>query len=163
MTNEEAIDAVLAFAVAACPPLAGHTYDFVPASKPKGLPDIVAELQSEGVVLEDESFPIARLQQAALRVWRIVLSVMDDASPADAQDPASVDAAHAASQSRLRGWAEALLEGVMADHTLGGRVQLASPFVEVAYTPPYVEYEDGTRGREMTVTLSVAEMIGVND
>lgn len=163
MTNEEAIDAVLAFAVAACPELAGHTYDFVPAAKPKGLPDIVAELQSEGVVLEDESFPIARLQQAALRVWRIVLSIMVEATPADTQDPSSVDTAHAAAQSQLRSFGNTLLEGVMADHTLGGRVPLASPYVEIEYTPPYVEYEDGTRGREMTFSISVGALEGFED
>lgn len=165
MTKEEAIAAVLEWAQAVAPDVADRGYDYVPASKPKGLPDVVCELQTEAVVREDPDFGalVDTQQVAALRVWDLELSVMAGAKPREPADDEAldddqlVDEAHQAASKQLRAIAQQLGDALLADETLGGRVQLASPFCIFDFTRPFVEYQDGTRGREMRMALKVAE------
>ena len=61
--------------------------------------------------------------------------------------------------AQLRDFEARLLESVLKDATLGGRVPIASPQMEFDFTAPFVEYEDGTKGREMTMTIAVGHLV----
>ncbi len=150
MTNEQAVQAVLAWVTATLPALEG-SYDYSPPGKTQALPDVIADLVHEGIVRTDEDFTVlTRVQQIeALRVFTVGVSIMAEAGETDVT-------AHAATV-QLRGFAQALLDAVLADHTLGGRVPFAAPFMSFDYAPPFVEYEDGTRGREIRAEVKVAE------
>lgn len=151
MTSEEAVQAVLDWIAQVVPEVAESRYDYLPLEKPLALPDVVAELGNERVAIDDPAFPFSRIQQAQLRVWTIGASFMVNAGE-------SAGEAQAATRE-LRDMAERLVQGVLADATLGERVQMASPLVGIDYTPAFVQYGGGTRGREMTLELSVGELI----
>lgn len=150
MTNEQVIDAVLQWVAAELPVVGASTYDYVPAGKSKELPDCVGALEFERIVRDDARFPITQLQQiVALRVFEMELSLMVQTGTTEAE--------HAAAAAELRGLVEQLVVAVCNDHTLGGRVFAASAEVEADYRRPFVKWEDGTRGREVLVSLAVAE------
>lgn len=155
MTNEEIINATLEWVAAVIPAVAGSTYNHVPPGKGKALPDVVGDLGEEAIVREHDEFLLGGLQQVALRVFRLGYSFMVEAGTTAAQAQTAAET--------LRAYAELLIGSALADHTLGGRVPFASPFLEFDYTSPFVEYEDGTRGREMNMQLTVAEPLALED
>ena len=124
------------------------TYDHVPSYKPGGLPDVVVEAARTG--LDDIAatrFRFWRIQQRSVYYVEASLSFMVD----------NADTAAAAAQ--LRDFEARLFASVIGDATLGGRVPIASPVVEFDFTSPFVEYEDGTKGREMTMTIAVGDLV----
>lgn len=122
-------------------------YDYVTDQKSQALPDVMGELIDSRAVLSDQlNFPGLAIQQAVLRVFRVTLSFMVDNS-----DPAAASAV-------LRDFADRLGVSLMEDGTLSGRVFAASPLAVFDFSRPFVEYEDGTRGREMTMNIAVAEL-----
>lgn len=147
MTQDEIAGGVLAWARATCPALQDG-YDHTVSTKDL-LPDVVVEFLGVAIRLADPEFPYADLQQTMIVRHDIQLSFM-----ADNTDPG-------AAASLLRGFADALLLSILQDGTLGGRVPFVSPYVNFDYTPPFVQYADGTEGREMTMTLSVADPVEV--
>ena len=74
----------------------------------------------------------------------------------DNQDPE-------AAATSLRSYRDLLSAAVRATPDLGGRVPFRSPFVSFDFTPPFVEYEDGTTGREMTMQLTVGDLVEVEN
>lgn len=160
MTPEDFVAAAQAWAEASAPELTGRSYDYVPGAKPKGLPDVVVELQQLAVVQEDPDFPFAALQQIpALRVASLELSIMAGVMPADPSSETAVDEAHEAASAHLRALAALLGDALVGEggETLDGRVPLSSPFHVFDFTRPFVEYDDGTRGREVRMTIKLAE------
>lgn len=152
MTDREATDALLEWVEATLPAVADRTYPYLPSGKDKGLPDAAAEMQTSRIVREDAAnFPHLAIQQAILRVRDYAVSFMVEAGALDA-DADQADA-------ELHGFADALEAALLADLTLGGRVASATPFVTFDYTPPFVQYEDGTRGRQMVLRILVAELV----
>lgn len=158
MTNTEVVQAVLAWVRDRTG--IESTYDYAPGGKEKPLPDVVAELSTEEVVRNDERFPYSTIQQVWLRAYSIGLSIMVEQG-SNSTDPSDQDAAQAAAQTQLRQFGQQIVTGLVEDPTMGGRLGqgVASPLVSIDYTPPFVEYEDGTRGREMTVQLAVADLL----
>jgi hypothetical protein len=145
--SNEAVAAVAAWAQATIPALTG-AYDHVPVSKEMAMPDVVVEVQRSGVRRSGgDLFAAWDLQQALIYVVELELSFMVD--NADTQ----------AAAQQLRDFETATLLAVLADPTLGDRVPFASPLVEFDFTGPYVEYEDGTKGREMRMTLAVGDLV----
>jgi hypothetical protein len=125
-------------------------YDFVPASKPDPLPDVIVEVIRTSVVADGgEVFPFWQLQQRHVEVFEVSLAFM-----VDNQDPE-------AAATQLRNFRDRLRDAVLPDETLSGAVGFRSPFVSFDFTPPFVEYEDGTKGREMTMTLTVGDLVEV--
>ncbi len=150
MTSDDASQAVTEWITERVPALIG-TYDHVPAEKAMGLPDAVVQILRTGVQMGGgERFAFWDIQQRAIYAVEMEVSFMVDNS--DTQAAAAL----------LREWENTLLMGVMGDPTLGGRVPFASPLVEFDFTAPFVEYEDGTRGREMTMTLAVGDLVEAN-
>lgn len=121
-------------------------FGYLPEGK-GALPDVVCELLTSGISVNDGSFPFAQIQQAWLRVWEYELSFMVEND--DTQAAAEL----------LEDFTDRLVAAALQDVTLGGRVEFISPELAFDLTPPFVEYPDGTRGREMTMQISVGALI----
>jgi len=146
VTSEDARQAVLAWVEEAIPELEA-SYDHVPSGK-GALPDVIVEATRTGIEMGGgERFACWQLQQRAIYFVECSVSFMVDNSDTKA------------AASLLHSIEERLVAGVLADATLGSRVPFASPLVEFDFTTPFVEYEDGTRGREMTMTLAVGDLV----
>lgn len=155
MTETEIVTAVVAWVADTIPEVAANTYDYIPSGKAKGLPDVAVDIVTTEVVREDPDFQLMALQQVVLSIRRMGLSFMVSAGVDEA------DARNATLQ--LRTFVDRMRAALLEDHTLGGRVPLASPFLLVDYEPAFVEYADGTRGREVTVQMAVAEPLSPED
>lgn len=148
MTSEEIVLGVCSWLMEANPELT-HAYAYAPMMKESALPDVVVELDIVTLEVGDAAFPLRDIQQRFLTRWQMTVSFM----------VLNEDPSGAATQ--LRTFADRCVDEILADSTLRGRVPFVSPFVTFDYTPPFVEYADGTRGREMTMSLSVGELVEV--
>jgi hypothetical protein len=143
VTADQVIQAVVAWARETLPELIG-SYAYAPAGKTEALPDVVADHATiEYLIDDDRRFPWLSLQQTILAVHSVGMSFM------------VTNANEGAAAAALRGYADALAASLLADGTLGGRVPMASPLMTFDFTRPFVEYQDGTRGREVTMELAV--------
>jgi hypothetical protein len=144
------IDGVLAWVRAVLPELQGG-YDHLPAAKDQNLPDAVCDLERTELVQggSDDRFPYYQLQQAVVAAHTCSVSLMvDNADPKAAAD-------------QLKDFGGRLLTDFIAEPNLRGNVPFRSPYCSFDYTPPFVEYADGTRGREMTMTLTIGDLVEV--
>lgn len=150
MDANQIAEALVEWALETCPELQG-SYDHDPDSKTQPLPDVAAVVGSEGDAPSDPSLGLEiadfGLQNATLHFTRASLFLM--------VDPGDGDAA----SEELRGFVGALARALRADRTLGGRVMSVSPVWQGSYEPPFVEFDDGTKGRIATFSLTVAELI----
>jgi hypothetical protein len=146
MSQNDIILGVLAWVADVCPEIQG-TYDYAPSGKEQGLPDCVAEITDTSLGYSSPLFPKAQIEQALLMVYTMQLSFMVDNG-----DPQ-------AAARLLRDLSDRLLDAALDDGTLGGRVPFVSPSISFDFSTPYVEYEDGTFGREMTMSLSVGGLV----
>jgi hypothetical protein len=150
MDANEIADALVEWALETCPDLNG-SYDHDPDSKTQPLPDVAAVVGGEGDSQSDPTLGLEiadfGLQETTLHTTRASLVLMVDPG----------DGAEATEQ--LQGFVSALAATLRADRTLGGRVRAASPFWQASYEPPFVEFDDGTKGRVATFSLAVAELI----
>lgn len=143
MSSNDVVQAVVQWANAAVPQLEG-SYTYTPTGKTERLPDVVADTGTIEHVYEDPRFPMLAAQQVLLAVHSVGLSIMvENSMPQVAAE-------------QLRDWADALSASLLDDGTLGGRVPMCSPIHSFDFTRPFVEYADGTRGRELTMELTVA-------
>lgn len=148
-TNNEVAQAVADWAVATCPGLE-QGYPRIPSQK-GNLPDVVANLLNRrSIIGPDERFPYSQLEQAELVVWEFDLSFMVDGSQGDDESQ----------QDQLHDWADTLAEAITTDATLGERLPPlgASPLHAFDFDLPFVEYHDGTRGRQFSMDVAVAEL-----
>ena len=151
MTTQEVAEAVRDWVRETVPELqSGYHYDAPAKTGP--LPDVAVEVTAEGPDRQGLFRYWPQLQQLD-GVWGYVceLSLLHDLGEPD--DPATQEAAAIA----LRDWARRLKEAIRHDSTLGGRVPLTSRFIQIRYRPGYVEFPDGTRGREVRVDIVVGE------
>lgn len=155
MTEGEIVAAVVEWAEATVEEVAGNAYPYMAAAKVKGLPDVMVTIARSYVANGDPDFALIDVQQAYVRIREIVLSFMVGV--------ADLEADHEAADAQLRTMADRLIESLLVDHTLGHRVPLAAPNIEVDYEPAFIEYADGTRGRTITVLLSVGEPLIYQD
>lgn len=147
MTTEDVLTGVNAWVVATCdPPIVG-AYEYLPEMKTAELPDVVTEVLEVRMNIEDPRFPFAQLQQTWLKVWQINCSIMVGNS-----DPG-------AAALQLEGYADQMDASIRGDGSLGGRVPFISPFYAFDFTAPFVEYNDGTRGREMNMQMAIGELV----
>jgi hypothetical protein len=157
MYENDVAAAVEAWVKEVLPELAA-TYPHVTAAK-ADLPDAQVDLQNKAISYGrgDERFPYEQLQQRMLRVFDLQISFMvergEGATPEDQLD------ADLKGTTELRDFGERLERDLLANATLGDRVQVASPICEFSYGLPFVEYPDGTRGRQMMFSMSVAELV----
>jgi hypothetical protein len=152
MDAQEAIDAVIAWVQEKVPAIEG-TYDFDTGSKVQPLPDVMVECVIEGIDRSNQFPVLAAVQQiSGIYAYGLEMSLMAEIS--DPDDPA----AQQQSAHDLRNWMTTLRGAIRQDGTLSGRVQMVSPFYVIRYRPGHVEFEDGTRGREARMELTVGEI-----
>lgn len=147
MTTDEIAAALVEWAQDVIPSLE-DAYSHTVATKNK-LPDVVCDILSTRVELTDPEFPYRDLQQMMIVRHELQLSFMVDNTDTEA------------ASGQLRSFADSLLISILQDGTLGDRVPYVSPYVNFDYTPPFVQYADGTEGREMTMTLAIADPVEV--
>lgn len=152
MNENDAAVAVTAWAREVLPELA-EGRSWLTAQK-TALPDVVADVAEKRIVRGDDRFPYPSIQQTELRVFECDLAFM-----VESENAAPDDEADRAETEQLRDFGARLETAIHDDATLGGRVQMASPLAVFNYRLPFVEYGDGTRGRQMTLNLLVAELI----
>lgn len=147
MTTQDVLDGVNTWIVDVCTPAIIGTYTYLPASKTEALPDVVTEVLDIRMVVDDANFPFYQLQQRWVKMWQIQSSFgVDNLTP---------DAA----AEQLQGYADQLDAAIRGDSSLGGRVPFISPFYSFDFTAPFVEYNDGTRFREMNMQIAVGELV----
>jgi len=148
MTSESVLQAARTWAASVVTDVGDRHYDHIPTRKSLGLPDLVIELRRTGIAISGgERFAAWDVQQAVIRYYELGLSFMVDNSDT------------AAAATALRGYENDLTMSVLSDPSLGSRVDFVSPLIEFDFTAPFVEYADGTRGREMSMTMSVGELV----
>lgn len=147
METQAVAEQVAEWVVEVCDPEIQGSYTHLPFEKPQALPDVVCEVLDKGITRDDPRMPWSQLEQTWLRIWQVNVSVM-----VDNQDPEQASNA-------LSGYSDQLEAALMQDGTLGGRVQLVSPYHRFDFSTPYVEYQDGMRGREMNLQISVGELV----
>lgn len=145
-SSQDICTAALAWARATVPELAGG-YDYIPSMSDQPLPDVVVDVATVSLVTEDRRFPFEQIQQAWVRAYDTEFSFMVDNTD------------YQAAAAKLREFEKALTASLLRDGSLGGRVDFISPFHTFDFTPPFVERADGTRGREMVMRLSIAELV----
>ena len=138
--------AVVDWALETCPTIVG-SYDYAALGKTQGLPDIVVEVERAVTAIGDPRFPYAQIQQTWLRVYELVASIMVDNGDPQA---AAFD---------LREFSRDLATAARRDPSLGGRVFLTSPAIESDFLPQFVQYPDGSEGRQLQVRLAVCHLL----
>lgn len=150
MTPKEVAQAVMAWADATLPELA-QAYDHATEGK-AGFPDAgveIAELEYSDRVGADERLPFEQsIAQVGSRLYRIqLLIVVDGKLPGQG------------AADKLYEYCGALAAAAKADVTLGNRVARISRRFSFNFHPdaPYVEFDDGSTGRRMTMNLVVSD------
>jgi len=136
-------------------------YPHITAGK-GALPDAAIDVQAKRIVPADlENFPFRQLEQSWLRVFPVEVSILTALEPTDPE--ASIEEQSAdveeREQAQLRGFGAAIEDAIFEDTSLGDRVYMCSPRIEIDYAAPFVEYDDGTRGRQMAASIVICETI----
>ncbi len=153
LTETELVTRVLAWVVAAIPEVEDNAYDYLPAGKVKGLPDVAVDIVSSPIAAQDEDFALSQIQQTMLHIRNVAINFMVEASG----DESSMRAG----TLQLRTFVDRIVVALLNDLTLGGRVPMTSPNLQVDYEPAFTVYADGTRGREVTLLIAVAEPLRI--
>lgn len=149
MTTQEMATALESWAVAMLPDLQG-SYDYATPEKTQPLPDVGIELDNTTVTLNPPDPTLEQLfaiQQAMMRLWTVRVMLMVEPDPADV------------ASSKLADYIDTLIASATADSTLGERVSWVSKEMRGSFSPPFVQFDDGTRGRAATLELTVGELI----
>lgn len=128
-----------------------HVYDHLPVGKPYGLPDAIVEVANVQTVIDDPRLPFGAIQNRWCVIYPIGLSMM-----VENDDPE-------AAAAQLLAYVKLLAASLTADGTLGGRVPFCSPSFTFNFDRPFVRYEDGTKGREATASLTVGDLMEVDE
>lgn len=137
-------------------PTLNEGYPYV-SSNHGELPDVMVDVPLKSVTLGDDAFPFSALQQRMLRVFSVTVNIMVETATGVEPDADKLET------EMLRGYGATIEDSGLKDATLGERVFMLSPLMEFDYTLPFVEYPDGTRGRQMQVNLSVGELVDEED
>lgn len=158
MTTQEVAEAVEEWVVDLISDLEDKTYDYHASKKSKPFPDAAIEVDEmrQGATPGEVGMPEVLgaqngWEQVIFRSWTVRILLMVDSEP-----PATAE-------ETIRGYADTLVDGLVASRTMGDRVMWTSYSTNVSYTPPFVEYEDGARGRLATVEVTVGEAVAIDD
>lgn len=129
-------------------------YAFPTDQKVGALPDVAAEIQKTSLQRTDtQNFPESGIDQVMLRVHDFHLMFLVEPDP---PDEATI---------QLEEFIDIMTEQILLDPSMGGVLPSTSisPIFDSSYTPPFVEFEDGTQGRIATMELKVGELVGSDD
>lgn len=129
-------------------------YAFPADTKTGALPDVAAEIQKISLQrTNSEDFPVSGIEQVVMRTFDFHLIFLVEPDPADV---ATV---------QLEGFVDTMTEAILADPSMEGALAnvAIAPIFDASFTPPFVEFEDGTRGRIATMELKVGELLDSDD
>lgn len=127
-----------------------NTIEHAPNSIAENFPFVICEIQRKARSNRAPELPgIGGYQQTYLSLWTADLLIMVNPEPT-----------WTASQA-LYGYVDALGDAVLRDETLGGRVHTASKTYEASFSPPELQYQDGTVARVATFTIVIGEVTEV--
>jgi hypothetical protein len=154
MTLKEFSDAVLDWAVETLPELNASTYDHATDERTKPFPDVALEVVDvrRGGAPTGIDTRLAKIQQVQQIVVRTVdfelILVVDPEDPQVAED-------------QLKDFVERIFNALEEDKTLGNRVQWVDDSPRASFRPPFVEFDDGTRGRIVTLFMQAGYKLEV--
>lgn len=127
------------------------SFDHAFGSMDKLLPNVAAEFQSTRTAQEDvEHFPYVQIEQGYIRTHFFTLMILTDPK-----------ADKSASQF-LASCADKITLSLFSDDSCGDRLTLParmSLVTETSYDPPFVEIDDGTEARLVTIEVYVGDVI----
>ena len=142
-TTLETVTAVIAWVEAVLPEIPPErTYDFPSMSKPNALPDLAVQVTRTMTSSAPAPGGIQQLQQRRVDVHELMLAILTNPEP------------ERASTHQLWDFADRLKASQRSDPTLGQRVMTSDDPV-FSLDPPFAEWDDGTRGRLLTVDMAV--------
>jgi hypothetical protein len=125
-------------------------YAFPADIKTGDLPDVAAEIQHISLQrASPENFPVGGVEQVLLRVYDFHLIFLVEPEPADT------------ATKQLEAFVDTMTQQIVADPAMEEALPgiALSILFSASFTPPFVEFEDGTRGRIATMELKVGEVI----
>lgn len=151
MTTDELTTHVVDWAVSVLPELSG-SYDHATDERYKGLPDIAVEIVSMRVTDirgDGRMAKLQQIQQLRMKQYDLELILVVDPDPPEQ------------AEAFVKDFADRLVDNLLSNKTLGGRVAWVNDTPRVSYRPPFVEFTDGTRGRIVTLYLQVGQQVEV--
>lgn len=151
LSTKQVTLALESFCIEVMPELEG-SYDYSTDEQYKGLPDVAIEVQdlSVGAVPVSSNLrQIQQIEQARTFTWNVQILIIVPPEPAADADTA------------LKDLTDRFISRVLLDKTLGGRVSWVGDSPRASFLPPFVEFEDGTQGRFVTLYLQVGQMTEV--
>lgn len=149
MTTAEIIDNIVEWIVGVLLEMK-ETYDH--ATDERGaLPDVAVEISEYRVTdaVLDARLAKLNIQQMRSKVFEIeVILVVAPDPPGDAENA-------------LKDFTDRLVDDLLADPTLSGRVAWVNTNPRVSFRPPFVEFDDGTRGRIASLYMQVGQHVEV--
>lgn len=165
LDEQTAAELVATWVGEVCGVPAERRFPYPQATKTAELPDVAAAVTDSRVQRgpDDEDFPLLMLEQTWLNLFVVEFSIMVDQGSGDGTAE-SIEAAAQTAQQAVYGYAKALREAIIDDPTLDGALDasagvFASPLIAFDFREPFVEYDDGTRGRIMPGVVRLAEAI----
>lgn len=145
MSTSDIAEALESWALAVVPELNG-SYDYSAAAKTQPLPDVMIEIIDVSTAVTSEEL-LFNFEQVLVHVWKVRMLLMVPPEPGDT------------ATDLLTGFIDALQASVINDQTVGGRLPLVSKEMRGSFNPPFVQFDDGTRGRVATLELTITEPI----
>lgn len=153
MTTQQIAAALEAWIVELIPALDGSSYTYHASQKSHPFPDVAIEIDemrtgdSPGDVgMPDGISAPQGWEQVCFRSWTVRMVLMVDEDP-------PVDA-----ENLLREYSDLAHNAVLLDRTLGQRISWVSHLVRSDFTPPFVSFSDGARGRAVTIEMLVGDV-----
>lgn len=125
-------------------------YAFPADQKTGDLPDVAAEIQHIRLQrTSPENFPAAGIEQVLVRLYEFNLIFLVEPDPADT------------ATEQLEEFVDVITAAILADPSMGELLPntAITPVFDASFSPPFVEFEDGTRGRIATMELKVGEIV----
>lgn len=158
LDEQTAAEVVAAWAGEVCGIPEARRFPYPQSTKTAELPDIAAAVTDSRIQRgpDGDDFPLLMLEQTWLNLYVVEFSIMVEQGETDDQA--------AAAQAAVYGYAAALRASIVADPSLEGTLDattgvFASPLIGFDFREPFVEYEDGTRGRITPAVVRLAEAI----
>ena len=132
-------------------PELNEAYDHAAERKTAPLPDAAVEITDIEIRERDDRFPLFNFQNVTVKSYQYdVLLMVDPADPEAASD-------------LLASFADRILAAIAADQTLGARVPAVALGARITFNPPFVRFDDGTKGRLATARIVVGEPIPIEE
>lgn len=150
MTTDQTAEAIVEWVVATIPEIES-SYDHAAERKTQPLPDVGIEITDVEIRLDDERFPLYQIENTAVLSRQFDILLMVDPEPAQT------------ASDLLASFADQLIVSLASDFTLGGRVPAAALGLRFRFNPPFVRFDDGTKGRVTTGTIIIGEPINIEE